>query len=650
MFKATRRRQTYSSYLLYTEEYNLHYYSNIYTYSTYQHKLYYLLPTRGLRPRRPPPWERLAGPEPPCTCRLSRRQPSGTGSSRRTTRRVCVRNAHEICASNECRRSGDGDGEENDINGVIHTVKSQNCFPTPRRNVNLSTIAGESRSLFKNQKENLPTISIGEGVRLQSKTNSYLTQKIEVQMYRNRGPFPGFEQRSSSEAITHMIEPPALPLDARTSANAQHTHLSPQLLSLFLAVPPSSFVLYPCTTLFNRNVSLKKRIFQSPAGKPAGKDETGKIITSRRRGRVRQDHLSANLRSASLGIKYRNSHIAISSVGPPFFPLKMETAVLHGRLPRHFSERVCKIGSKLAARERNRHSIDNVEAINRNPTVRREESIRNRGPRILWKFISRIDRPLTGGFANDAIPFYSRIRGARRLRQFAIGHGARECRPITDSISRAEADHHDHLHAWGHIRYGKAFFPYSIARIEKGPARSIVSARSHDGHGSAGRPPCEIRTSRVWESGPMRVPLSVRYWSRRPSVDIPLWGLSPMSRAAYGYGYLIRMTMGRIRQTPATGKNNMEKISFNYWDEGSKEQVVPQGWVGIVHGPLQNFRRAAPASDRRLHFDETSSVSRHLLLCLAEERLAVYHSANSALSFEPQDLNEMKRHQHNSGE
>ncbi|BES94005.1 Hypothetical protein NTJ_06814 [Nesidiocoris tenuis] len=89
-------------------------------------------------------------------------------------------------------------------------------------------------------------------------------------MYRNRGPFPGFEQRSSSEAITHMIEPPALPLDARTSANAQHTHLSPQLLSLFLAVPPSSFVLYPCTTLFNRNVSLKKRIFQSPAGKPAG--------------------------------------------------------------------------------------------------------------------------------------------------------------------------------------------------------------------------------------------------------------------------------------------------------------------------------------------------------------------------------------------
>ncbi|CAB0012848.1 unnamed protein product [Nesidiocoris tenuis] len=50
--------------------------------------------------------------------------------------------------SNECRRSGDGDGEENDINGVIHTVKSQNCFPTPRRNVNLSTIAGESRSLF----------------------------------------------------------------------------------------------------------------------------------------------------------------------------------------------------------------------------------------------------------------------------------------------------------------------------------------------------------------------------------------------------------------------------------------------------------------------------------------------------------------------
>lgn len=131
-------------------------------------------------------------------------------------------------------------------------------------------------------------------------------------------------------------------------------------------------------------------------------------------------------------------------------------------------------------------SIDNVEAINRNPTVRREESIRNRGPRILWKFISRIDRPLTGGFANDAIPFYSRIRGARRLRQFAIGHGARECRPITDSISRAEADHHDHLHAWGHIRYGKAFFPYSIARIEKGPARSIVSARSHDGHGSAG--------------------------------------------------------------------------------------------------------------------------------------------------------------------
>ncbi|CAA9993530.1 unnamed protein product, partial [Nesidiocoris tenuis] len=49
--------------------------------------------------------------------------------------------------SNECRRSGDGDGEENDINGVIHTVKSRNCFPTPRRNVNLSTIAGESRSL-----------------------------------------------------------------------------------------------------------------------------------------------------------------------------------------------------------------------------------------------------------------------------------------------------------------------------------------------------------------------------------------------------------------------------------------------------------------------------------------------------------------------
>ncbi|CAB0014935.1 unnamed protein product [Nesidiocoris tenuis] len=50
-------------------------------------------------------------------------------------------------SSNECRRS-DGDGEENDINGVIHTVKSQNCFPTPRRNVNLSTISGESRSLF----------------------------------------------------------------------------------------------------------------------------------------------------------------------------------------------------------------------------------------------------------------------------------------------------------------------------------------------------------------------------------------------------------------------------------------------------------------------------------------------------------------------
>ncbi|CAB0005561.1 unnamed protein product [Nesidiocoris tenuis] len=50
--------------------------------------------------------------------------------------------------SNKCRRSGDGDGEENDINGVIYTVKSQNSFPTPRRNVNLSTIAGESRSLF----------------------------------------------------------------------------------------------------------------------------------------------------------------------------------------------------------------------------------------------------------------------------------------------------------------------------------------------------------------------------------------------------------------------------------------------------------------------------------------------------------------------
>ncbi|CAB0008643.1 unnamed protein product [Nesidiocoris tenuis] len=29
--------------------------------------------------------------------------------------------------------------------GVFHSVKSQNCFPTPRRNVNLSTIAGESR-------------------------------------------------------------------------------------------------------------------------------------------------------------------------------------------------------------------------------------------------------------------------------------------------------------------------------------------------------------------------------------------------------------------------------------------------------------------------------------------------------------------------
>ncbi|CAB0001207.1 unnamed protein product [Nesidiocoris tenuis] len=55
------------------------------------------------------------------------------------------KNQTAVTVSNECRRSGDGDGEENDINGVIHTVKSQNCFPTPRRNVNLSTIAGENR-------------------------------------------------------------------------------------------------------------------------------------------------------------------------------------------------------------------------------------------------------------------------------------------------------------------------------------------------------------------------------------------------------------------------------------------------------------------------------------------------------------------------